>query len=116
MTLNIVYGLDAIPKDDPYINVFQKSVDSLQLLTPGAVLESFPFLARLPSSLPGMAFLKEIVEVRKLTRDVRDIPWKGAIDQLVSSNCPCHCEPGSDMMSSSCLLFRRMQAKELVAS
>ena len=69
--------------NDHYINLAEKAVQTGHLITPYAVLESFPFLARLPSWLPFMGFLQEMERSRQLTFDLRNVPWKGAMEQLV---------------------------------
>ena len=78
-----MYGLDVALDDDYHINMFKKGIESSHMLTPDAVLESFPFLAHLPSWLPLMGFLREIEGARQLTHDLRNIPWKDAMKQIV---------------------------------
>ena len=86
MILKATYGLEVAPSEDKYISLFEEGIKSVHLIVAGALLEYFPSLSKVPTWVPGTGFIRNVNEARKLTADLRDIPWNDAKKRLVSEN------------------------------
>ena len=83
-----MYGLQVSPEDNRIVAAFEKGIESVHLVVTGALFEHFPILARLPTWLPGTAAIRNFEEARRLTAELRDIPWNEALKNLVSKIFP----------------------------
>ncbi|KAG1743719.1 cytochrome P450 [Suillus paluster] len=91
--LPIVYDYELKAKDDPIANVMKRYVELIVVaLTPGAtvVMETFPFLLKLPSWFPGATFKRASVECLKAGHDTKDIPFQHVKERMSTGDAaPC---------------------------
>ncbi|KAG1802268.1 cytochrome P450 [Suillus plorans] len=77
--LSSVYGYETKAQDDPMVPILEKFADRLlAALTPGVtvLLETFPFLLKLPSWFPGATFKRASLECLKAAHDMTEIPFQ----------------------------------------
>ncbi|KAI0754758.1 cytochrome P450 [Daedaleopsis nitida] len=83
--IRAAYGLKIAETDDKYIETFEEAVGSLELLVTGtSILEFLPFLARVPTWLPGTSLLRRMAYYRELTTRIREDPWADAKDAIMA--------------------------------
>ncbi|KAG6328163.1 hypothetical protein ID866_10926 [Astraeus odoratus] len=73
----ITYGYDVAPENDPYVTNFMRFGETiLEVLTAerAALLTAFPFLAHIPSWLPGGLYKQRAGKCRALARQMLDNP------------------------------------------
>ncbi|KIK93483.1 hypothetical protein PAXRUDRAFT_145010 [Paxillus rubicundulus Ve08.2h10] len=73
----VTYGYDVVRNNDPFVTTIERFLDLfLFVLTPerAALLGTFPFLARIPSWLPGGRYKKRAAECRALAVSVLNDP------------------------------------------
>ena len=80
--MKAVYGLQLT---DEYIRLFEEAFTSLDLLLSGSILDFAPFLAYIPTWLPGTGLLRRLAYYRPIVAAMRDVPWKDAKDAIVST-------------------------------
>ncbi|CAA7261126.1 unnamed protein product [Cyclocybe aegerita] len=81
--MSITYGINALPKNDPYIETAERSLRTLDAVVPGAFLvDSFPWLKYIPKFLPGAGFKRKAREWHKLTRMMVENPYKAAMRDM----------------------------------
>ena len=83
--MKAVYGLQLT---DEYIRLFEEAFTSLDLLLSGSILDFAPFLAYIPTWLPGTGLLRRLAYYRPIVVAMRDVPWKDAKDAIVSTIHP----------------------------
>lgn len=84
--MSVAYGLDVQPLDDPYIKTAELGVRGLvTAAVPGSFLvDIFPFLKYVPEWMPGAGFKKKAREWRKWARDMVEVPYEAAKENIVS--------------------------------
>ncbi|TBU50720.1 cytochrome P450 [Dichomitus squalens] len=82
--VTITYGVDVtMDSSDTLLSTFEEGVKSIQLFVSGSsVLEFIPILSRLPTWLPGTAYLRDLARTRQATYRMRDVPWNAAKEAL----------------------------------
>ena len=80
------YGLDVGGDlNDKYLSAFETGVKSIQLFLSGtSILEFLPILSHIPHWAPGTGYLRKLVDIRRATLRLRDLPWSDARDAVVS--------------------------------
>ncbi|TFK37128.1 cytochrome P450 [Crucibulum laeve] len=88
ITINIGYGIDVQPFNDPYIEIAEQALIGLAAgANPGAFwVESFPFLKYVPSFLPGAGFKRKAAVWREWTRKMLEVPFAEAKRQIVEGS------------------------------
>lgn len=83
--ISIAYGLDVLPKDDPYIATAEKGVHPVVIAAvPGAFLvDVIPALKHVPDWFPFAGFKRKAKEWRKLARIMLDVPYEAAKRKIV---------------------------------
>ncbi|KAI0754716.1 cytochrome P450 98A3 [Daedaleopsis nitida] len=77
------YGLKIAKENDENISCCDKALSSVEcLVINGSLVEHFPFLARLPTWLPGTGFLRQLAEIRRATRGMLEMPWSNAKEEV----------------------------------
>ncbi|KAG0708656.1 cytochrome P450 [Suillus ampliporus] len=93
LMLSIVYDYEPKAKDDPIVHVLERYLKQVvTALTPGAtaIMETFPFLLRLPSWFPGATFKRASVECFKAGQDVKEIPFQHVKERMSTGDAaPC---------------------------
>ncbi|KAJ7167269.1 cytochrome P450 [Mycena crocata] len=86
----IVYGINVLPVDDPYVVLAFEAVHSLSNAgIPGRYLvDSMPLLRYVPSWMPGAQFKRDAHAWKKLARDMREVPYAETKRQIESGNAP----------------------------
>ncbi|KAG0706763.1 cytochrome P450, partial [Suillus ampliporus] len=91
--LSIAYDYEVKTKDDPIAHVMEKYCELVvNALSPGAtaLMETFPFLLKLPSWFPGAAFKRASMECLKAGNDIKDIPFQHVVDRMSTGDAaPC---------------------------
>ncbi|CAA7261125.1 unnamed protein product [Cyclocybe aegerita] len=82
--MSVTYGIDVLPKNDPYIETAEKSLRAvLDAAVPGAFLvDSLPWLKYLPEFLPGAGFKRKAREWHKLARMMVENPYEAAMRNM----------------------------------
>jgi hypothetical protein len=83
--MSIAYGLDVLPRDDPYIKTAEQGVRPLMVAAiPGAFLvDLLPFLKYIPEWFPGAGFQRKAKAWKKLARDMIEVPFAAAKHNIV---------------------------------
>jgi len=87
ISMAVVYGYDIAPNNDPFVTKIDRFVDLFRaVLTPerAALLGAFPFLARIPTWLPGGRYNREAAECRALAAKVLNDPVTYVKDNMAS--------------------------------
>ncbi|KAG1842639.1 cytochrome P450 [Suillus subalutaceus] len=91
--MSIVYDYEVKAEDDTILHVIEKYVELIvEALTPGAtvVMETFPFLLRLPSWFPGATFKRASLECLNAGHDVKEIPFQHVKERMSTGDAaPC---------------------------
>ncbi|KAF7296433.1 Cytochrome P450 [Mycena chlorophos] len=84
LIMDVTYGIEVQPKNDPYIQVVTDAMHAFALTSvPGAFLvDTFPILKYVPSWVPGAGFKRLAAEWRKSIQAMFDAPWEETIRQL----------------------------------
>ncbi|KAF8218550.1 cytochrome P450 [Tricholoma matsutake] len=84
--ISIAYGLDVLPKDDPYISIAEKCIRSLVVAAvPGTFLvDTFPWLKYVPDWMPLARFKRKAKEWRKLALTMVEMPFEAGKRKLES--------------------------------
>jgi hypothetical protein len=85
VTLNLAYGIDIKPENDPYINISERAIGLLnQASAPGKYfVDSIPWLKYVPDWFPGAQFKRDAKEWRKAALEFRDAPFEATKRDLV---------------------------------
>lgn len=83
--MSITYGLDVLPKDDPYLTTIERGIASLvSAAAPGAFLvNSIPVLKYVPEWMPFADFKRKAKEGRRLSKAVVDHPFSATKRNIV---------------------------------
>ncbi|KAJ7731633.1 cytochrome P450 [Mycena metata] len=100
LLINIAYGIDVLPVDDPYVALAEEGIqaDSDAAMPGKFLVDSFPILRYVPSWFPGAGFKRQANEWRKIAHAVRDVPFaeskrlveSGAATQSLTTDCLQH--------------------------
>ena len=106
--MSITYAHDVGPKNDYFVDLADKAVGQLSANAPPgpSLLYSFPILRYIPSWkwFPGGEFKSFVLESRKMTFKMRDIPIGIVEKQMV---CAFHLH--APLSNVICLLYRRRE-------
>ncbi|OAX34414.1 cytochrome P450 [Rhizopogon vinicolor AM-OR11-026] len=83
--LPIMYDYEPKAKDDNVVHIIRRYLELLAAnLGPGAtmIMETFPFLLRLPIWLPGAAFKRASVECLQAGHDMMEIPFQQVKERM----------------------------------
>ncbi|KAH7923206.1 cytochrome P450 [Leucogyrophana mollusca] len=89
IVMDVVYGYEAKPRNDPVISVVERSMEmfvKVVTLQKAAIVGSFPFLLSLPSWLPGASLKREAISTRRLSEDMIGVPFRYVQQSLASGN------------------------------
>ncbi|KAG2154174.1 cytochrome P450 [Suillus bovinus] len=93
VVLSILYDYDPKARDDPIIHIMETYADRVVAnLTPGptVILETFPFLLKLPKWFPGATFKRASLECLKAAHDVKEIPFQIVKERMSTGvTTPC---------------------------
>ncbi|KAG2154162.1 cytochrome P450 [Suillus bovinus] len=101
--LAIVYDYELKVRDDPFVHVMVKYLNQVVTnLTPGAtvILETFPFLLKLPNWFPGATFKRASLECLKAAHDIKEIPFQMVKERMSTGiTAPCFVADALNRMS-----------------
>lgn len=82
----IMYGHDVAPTNDPFVTLAENATKAgSEAVLPGSfAVNIFPFLQHLPTWMPGAGFWPTVYAVRKLTEDMKTIPFQFVRKNMVS--------------------------------
>ncbi|KAF8884723.1 cytochrome P450 [Gymnopilus junonius] len=88
--MSVAYGLEVLPKNDPYIKTAEQGVHPLvAAAVPGAFLvDILPILKYVPEWMPGAGFQKKAKEWKKLARTMIDVPFAAAKKNIAAGVSP----------------------------
>ncbi|EPS95637.1 hypothetical protein FOMPIDRAFT_1168371 [Fomitopsis schrenkii] len=92
LMLEIAYGHPVSSLDDGFIALADNALAGMTDMGAAAssLIDIFPILLYVPAWLPGAGFRKKINEVRKLVRQMIDIPFERVYEAVVSGSArPC---------------------------
>ncbi|PPQ97130.1 hypothetical protein CVT26_000615, partial [Gymnopilus dilepis] len=86
VTMSLAYGLNVQQKDDPFVGLSQRAVQSItEASVPGKFfVDAMPWLKYVPEWVPGAGFQKKAKAWRKLQQDFREVPYKAALKDISS--------------------------------
>ncbi|KAF9457684.1 cytochrome P450 [Collybia nuda] len=86
--MSIAYGINILPKDDPYVSIAETVVGSLaQAAVPGAFLvDAIPVLKYVPDWMPFAGFKRKAKEWRKIALMAADMPFEAAKRKIKTRN------------------------------
>ncbi|KAG2041568.1 cytochrome P450 [Suillus americanus] len=91
--LSIVYDCEVNTKDETILHVMENYLKLIvEALTPGAtvVMETFPFLLKLPNWFPGATFKRASVECLNAGHNVKEIPFQHVKERMSTGDAaPC---------------------------
>ncbi|KAJ7476756.1 cytochrome P450 [Mycena latifolia] len=87
--MSVAYGIDVLPKNDPYVTLAERAQNSLILAgVPGRFLvDSIPILKYVPEWFPGANFQRKAKEWKKLSQTMVDVPFAKA-KRNIARNAP----------------------------
>ncbi|KAJ7483475.1 cytochrome P450 [Mycena latifolia] len=87
--MSAAYGIDVLPKNDPYVTLAEHAVQSLVFaVVPGRFLvDSIPILKYVPEWFPGANFKRKAREWKKLSQSMADKPFAEA-KRSIARNAP----------------------------
>ncbi|KAF8199264.1 cytochrome P450 [Mycena galopus ATCC 62051] len=90
LIMSITYGLEVLPKNDPYVELAEAAVEGLNTaMIPGRFLvDSFPLLKYVPPWFPGAGFRRKAREWRRLARGMVEKPFVEAKQRIASGKAP----------------------------
>ncbi|KAJ8592289.1 cytochrome P450 [Rhizopogon salebrosus TDB-379] len=83
--LSVIYDYEPKAKDDRMVRIMQRYLEAeVSGMTPGGtvIMETFPFLLRLPTWFPGAAFKRASVECLEAGHDVKKIPFEEVRERM----------------------------------
>lgn len=82
--MSTTYDYDISPKQDYFVSLSEAAIARLgESYIPGVIVNFFPILRFLPSSLPGAGFKRYAYQTRQLVKQMREIPLQFVEDNLV---------------------------------
>ncbi|KAF8240485.1 cytochrome P450 [Tricholoma matsutake] len=86
--ISIAYGLDVLPKDDPYVAAAEQGTHPLFVAAvPGTFLvDTFPWLKYVPDWMPLAGFKRKAKEWRKLALTMIEMPFEAGKRKLESGD------------------------------
>ncbi|KAJ7476689.1 cytochrome P450 [Mycena latifolia] len=108
--MSVAYGIDVLPKNDPYVTLAEHAVQSLAIASvPGTFLvDSIPLLKYVPEWFPGAKFQRKAREWRKLSRSMVDKPFAAAKRNIASGNAPPSFTASAMRTLDDCTFIRAM--------
>ncbi|KAJ6529442.1 cytochrome P450 [Mycena vulgaris] len=90
LIMSVAYGINVLPKNDPYVVLAEHAVNALQTaIIPGRFLvDSVPILKYVPEWFPGASFRRKAKAWRKLARRMVDRPFAEAKRNIAEGNAP----------------------------
>ncbi|KAG1729789.1 cytochrome P450 [Suillus lakei] len=90
LILRISYGYEVKENNDPFVDLAKIALDNFSLTTtPGAfMVDSIPFLAKIPEWFPGAGFKRLAREWREIADEMADAPYKFVKDQMAVGIAP----------------------------
>lgn len=89
LTLSIVYGYEAAPKNDKFIAMAEETVDLLanRIASGGGIwpVDIFPFLRHLPSWFPGTGFIRNAEIWKRTLENCVDKPYEYVKESMKSN-------------------------------
>jgi hypothetical protein len=87
--MSTAYGYHIQPKKDYFVGLAEDAVSRLSFaLLPGAALvNAIPIMQYLPSWFPGAGFQKIAADSREVTRQMKEVPFKWAENNIVCRSC-----------------------------
>jgi hypothetical protein len=84
--MSIVYGIEVLPKGDPYIATAEKGVETIAAgALPGAFLvDTIPALKYIPEWMPFAGFKRKAREWRKIALMTANMPFEATKQNIVS--------------------------------
>lgn len=84
--MSIAYGIEVLPKDDPYISVAEQAIQALATaVAPGAFLvDAIPVLKYVPDWMPFTEFKQKAKEWRKIALMALNMPFDATKRNIVS--------------------------------
>ncbi|OAX34417.1 cytochrome P450 [Rhizopogon vinicolor AM-OR11-026] len=85
--LPIIYDYEPKVKDDHIVHIMRRYLELVVAgLGPGAamVMETFPFLSRLPTWFPGATFKRASVECLQAGHDVKEVPFQHIKERMMT--------------------------------
>ncbi|KAI0754764.1 cytochrome P450 98A3 [Daedaleopsis nitida] len=87
--IRTAYGLNPSESNNKYTGLFEKAISDLDVLISGTnLLEFFPFLANVPTWLPGTSFLRRLADIRHTTTAIREVPWADSKEAILTGEAP----------------------------
>lgn len=85
--ISIAYGIDVLPKGDPYVSAVRQVVDSIAIAAvPGAFLvDAIPVLKHVPDWMPFAGFKRKAKEWKKIALMAADMPFEATKQNIVGS-------------------------------
>ncbi|KZP26041.1 cytochrome P450 [Athelia psychrophila] len=86
MIIEVSYGLDVLPQNDPFIHSADKGVAALGIaLMPGAFLVNMiPILKHVPSWFPGAGFKRKAKEWKVYADEILEAPFKALKEEIAN--------------------------------
>ncbi|KZP29735.1 cytochrome P450, partial [Athelia psychrophila] len=86
MTIEVSYGLDVLPKNDPFLESAAKTSATFAMaIKPGAFLVNMmPILTYVPSWFPGAGFQRKAKEFRRHVDETLEAPFKALKDEIAN--------------------------------
>ncbi|KZP11349.1 hypothetical protein FIBSPDRAFT_1050806 [Athelia psychrophila] len=86
MIIKVSYGLDVLPKNDPFIEPADKAIAAFGIaLMPGAFLvNTVPILKHAPSWFPGAGFKRKAKEWKRHIDETLEAPFKALKEEIAS--------------------------------
>jgi hypothetical protein len=90
MSIQLAYGIEVLPHDDPHVLLAEKALDGFaNAASPGAFLvDILHFLKHVPSFMPGAGFKKQALIWRQWMLDFVNSPFTVALKEIVSNPHP----------------------------
>ncbi|KAJ7640572.1 cytochrome P450 [Mycena rosella] len=90
VAMSVAYGIDVLPKDDPYISLGEQAIQSgNDASLPGKFLVDWiPVLKYIPEWFPGAAFKRQVRNWRELAHALTDLPFAEVKRQLAAGTAP----------------------------
>ena len=93
MIIEVSYGVEALPKNDPFIDTAEKGLSTVAQCLPGAFLvDTLPILKIVPSWMPGASFKRKAKLWREYADEMLEAPFRALKADIVSASLPRSCE------------------------
>ncbi|KZP23290.1 cytochrome P450 [Athelia psychrophila] len=86
MIIEVSYGFEALPENDPFIDTAEKGVHSVAIAgKPGAFLvDTVPALKYVPSWFPGAGFKRKAKQWKRYSDDMLEAPFKALKEDIAN--------------------------------